>query len=461
MWFADSEIAELIIKYERDENTLFELFEYEEIISFYIDNYNTKQADKVLSQALIFYPNEPSLVVFKIEIFIVEDKLAQAEEILLKALQSQGANVADLLVAKSYILSQRNEHKKAIETLLHTTESLIFSKDKVKKAMVYSFMGREFLFQNDYFNAVLCYRKAFNYCPDDYSYMERIISCYTISAETEKAVAFLEEVLQDHPLNEVAWFELGKIYTQNEETYSKALECFDFAIASDETFSGAYYHKARLFQKMKKYVQAIQDYKIILTLEDPSPLVLLNIGECYKALKDYKWAEFYIKKSIYEDPQFGQAWLSLAELNIILDDKNYVNLCLNKIISCDENYHHWVKFAEISLSYLQDTDLAISGFKHCFDLGCNNIQVLEQYAAILSQKNTPKEAFEMIQKYQENFDLNKEYPYLAIVFGFKAQKQEEIKIFLNQISGGDYLYQNYSQKYPEIFSSDFVKKHTK
>ena len=67
--------------------------------------------------------------------------------------------------------------------------------------------------------------------------------------------------------------------------YKKALAAFDFAIISDDTFVGAYLEKGKVLEKIKRYDEAIENYKITLKLDDPTSFALLRIGNCYEKLE--------------------------------------------------------------------------------------------------------------------------------------------------------------------------------
>jgi tetratricopeptide repeat-containing domain protein len=58
---------------------------------------------------------------------------------------------------------------------------------------------------------------------------------------------------------------------------------------------------------------AIENYKITLSLDDPSSFAYLRIGNCYEKLGDKVMAEQYYFKAVHEDPQSSKAWLALVD----------------------------------------------------------------------------------------------------------------------------------------------------
>ena len=99
-------------------------------------------------------------------------------------------------------------------------------------------------------------KKYFKKClaqdPEDYFSLQQLLHCFDFLKEDEQAIAFLTEFLDENPYCEVAWHSLGKQYmVQN--NLQEALRAFDFAIISDDTFTGAYFEKGKVLELLKDY----------------------------------------------------------------------------------------------------------------------------------------------------------------------------------------------------------------
>ena len=165
----------------------------------------------------------------------------------------------------------------------------------------------------------------------------------------------------------MAWHSLGRQYmVQN--NYQEALKAFDFAIISDDTFTGAYFEKGKVLERLKEYKLAIENYKITLSLDDPSSFAYLRIGNCYEKLGDKVMAEQYYFKAVHEDPQSSKAWLALVDHYARENDyekaEKYVNqVLLNEgdnpsfLRRCAEIYEHVGRTEEARQIYSQAMEL--------------------------------------------------------------------------------------------------------
>ena len=62
------------------------------------------------------------------------------------------------------------------------------------------------------------------------------------------------------------------------------ISAFDFAIISDDTFTGAYIEKGKILEKIGKLNSAIENYHIAAKINDPSAYVYHRICILFKKL---------------------------------------------------------------------------------------------------------------------------------------------------------------------------------
>ena len=170
----------------------------------------------------------------------------------------------------------------------------------------------EYLFLDNYEDAKLHFMKCIDLDLEDYSSLYNIIYCFEFLDQTEKAIEYLTWYLDQNPYCEVAWHQLGKQYLEINKL-EKALTAFDFAIISDDTFIGAYFEKAKVLEKLGRYNESIDQYKLSIAIEGPTAFSYLKIGFCYSKLNNNDEFLKYLFKSVKEDPAFDRGWIEIAK----------------------------------------------------------------------------------------------------------------------------------------------------
>ena len=112
--------------------------------------------------------------------------------------------------------------------------------------------------------------------------------------ENIEAINTLNDLLEINPYSEVAWHQLGKVYVKINKQ-EEALSAFEFAIISDDCFTGAYIEKGKLLEKMGRINEAIDNYEFSLNFNDPNAFVNHRIGLCHLKLGNDKLAVRYFK----------------------------------------------------------------------------------------------------------------------------------------------------------------------
>jgi tetratricopeptide (TPR) repeat protein len=339
----------------------FDSNEFENIISYYLENGKINFAKKAIKLGLEQHPDSSNLALFDIEILIFENKLDNAEKLLEALILSEPSN-EEVYIQKANIYSKKKLHQKAILCL---NKILDFNPDN---AEVYSLIGMEYLFMEDFENAKFNFIKCLNYDDSDYSALYNIVYCFEILEQNNKAIEYLNTYLNTNPYCEVAWHQLGKQYLFF-KNYAKAISAFDFAIISDEYFIGAYIEKGRALEKINKYNEAIENYKLIIALKDESSYPLLRMGICYNKISNYKKAIQNLNDCIQVDPQLNKAWYLLAEIYYKNQKYDSAILSIKKALEINsEKEDYWKLYAKINigLKLYEEADI---GFQKVIELG--------------------------------------------------------------------------------------------
>lgn len=342
----------------------FDSNEFENIIHHYLENGKIALAKKAIKMGLEQHPTSVNLKLFKTEIYILEDKLEDADKLLDELYEIEPTN-EEIYIQKAGVLSKRDEHQKAIQTLLIAMD---LTDDDEDIADLNALIGMEYLFLDQFENARDYFIKCLELDNDDYSALYNIIYCFDFLDQNQEAITFLNQYLDHNPYSEVAWHQLGKQYFTTKE-YKKALAAFDFAIISDDNFVGAYLEKGKVLEKQRQYEEAIENYKITLALDEPTSFALLRIGHCYEKMGMDDLAVQYFYKTVHEDPLLDKGWIAITKF--YNKKRNYQKALyyINKAINIDgDNVVYWKLYAQINhrLNFLEEAE---RGYKKTLDLG--------------------------------------------------------------------------------------------
>lgn len=366
-FFSDS-----ILKFESmiksNQFLFFDTDEFESIIIYYLESGNSSMANKAIKMAIDQYPNNTSILLLKVETLIFENKIEEAEKII-NILFEIDKNNSEIIIQKSRILSKRKKHSDSINLLKKINKDCEFYSD----ALI--MIGKEYLFIDDFENAKEKFKEYIKDFQLDYAVLNNLLYCFDALGNTDNTVNYLNDFLELNPYCEVAWHQLGKQYVKK-ELYKEALTAFDFAIISDDSFVGAYLEMGKVLEKLNKINQAIEQYEIVIKIDEPNPFALYRIACCHNKLGNFELAISYFNKTVIEDPVHDSAWMSLA--SNYYKQKDYIEAKnhLIKAIEIDsENIKYWELYCKINLDLNNLEEVEIS-FKEILSLEDFNLSTL-------------------------------------------------------------------------------------
>ncbi|EDP71878.1 TPR repeat containing protein [Flavobacteriales bacterium ALC-1] len=350
------------------------------------------------------HPTSINLRLFQVEILVIENKFTEADDILDMLHDLEPTN-EEVFIQKANVLSKQDEHQKAIDTLLI---AIGMSNTPENDADLYALVGMEYLFLDQFDNAIVYFKKCLETDTTDYSALHNVIYCYDFLNKNEEAIEYLNGFLDKNPYCEVAWHQLGRQYFTIKE-YEKANAAFDFAIISDDTFVGAYIEKGKVLEKLKKYEEAIENYKITLALDDPTSFALLRMGFCYDKLGQEDLAIQFLKKTIDEDPLLDRGWIAITKFYMKRLNFQKALYYINKAVSIDgDNVVYWKLYATVNkrLNFLEEAE---RGYKRTLELGNYELETWLERSDILTALGEFEAAsFNLIQAlefYPENAEI--------------------------------------------------------
>ena len=424
----------------------FDSIEFEKIIHHYLEIGKIPLAKKAIKLGLDQHPSSINLKLFYVEILIFENKLSQAEKLLNNLFRLEPNN-EELFIQKANIYSKRDNHIEAIRIF---GEALKLSEESSE---LHSLIGMEYLFLDNYTKAKFHFMKCIELDLEDYSSLYNIIYCFDFLGENKEAIQYLTWYLDQNPYCEVAWHQLGKLYVDNSEL-EKALTAYEFAIISDDTFIGAYLEKAKVLEKLGRFTESIEQYKISIAIEGASAITFLKIGCCYDKLNKNDKALKYFFKSVKEDPAFDKAWIEISKFYFRKKDNLKALFYVNKAINIDEhNPQFWLYYSRInkSLNYYNEAN---KGLKRAIEFGDNSAETFIEIADILIHLKQYETAKLNLIKALKIYPENEEIEYRICGVFFKLNNSQ--KGFLHLLKA---LHKNYEnifileELFPEVYNN--------
>ncbi len=428
----------------------FDSDEFESIIHHYLENGKIAKAKKAISLGLSQHPSSVNLKLLKVEVLVFEDRLDKADDLLAQLHAIEPEN-EEIYIQKANILSKQNDHNKAIELLniaLNYTDDL---------ADVYSLIGMEYLFMDDFENAKINFMRCLESDHEDYSALYNVIYCFDFLDQHEEAIEYLNMFLDKNPYCEVAWHQVGKQYFDLKE-YEKALAAFDFAIISDEYFIGAYLEKGKVLEKLQRYNEAIENYRITLELDDPTSFALLRIGKCFEKLGHDDLAIQHYSKTVHEDPLLDKGWIAITDF--YMRKRNYQKALyyINKAINIDgENVLYWKRYAKINnrLAFFEEAE---RGYRKALELGNYELDTWLNRSDILRFLGEPNAAIQNLHQAIEFYPENAEVQYRLAGLYYENQNLEKGEHHIRKALELDYEYHIVLEElFEKVFNLSLVR----
>ncbi|GAA0742571.1 MULTISPECIES: tetratricopeptide repeat protein [Flavobacteriaceae] len=432
----------------------FDSNEFENIIQHYLEIGKIALAKKAIKLGLEQHPTSVNLKLFQVEIYVIENKLEHADKILDELYEIEPSN-EEIYVQKANVLSKRDEHEMAINTL---KIALKLSNNDEDDSDLYALIGMEYLFLDKFEEAKEYFIKCLELDMHDYSALYNIIYCFDFLDQNEEAINFLTQYLDSNPYCEVAWHQLGKQYFAIKD-YKKALAAFDFAIISDDTFVGAYLEKGKVLEKQQQYNNAIENYKITLALDEPTSFALLRIGHCYEKLGNDDLAVQYFYKTVHEDPLLDKGWIAITKFYNKKRNFQKALYYINKAINIDcENVIYWKLYAQINhqLNFLEEAE---RGYKKTLELGNYELQTwLSRSDILISLGEFEASIYNLIQA-AEFYPETPEIEFRLAGLYFTLHESEKAHYHLkNGLLLDDEFYYILEELFPKVYNKISVKE---
>ena len=420
----------------------FDALEFENIIHHYIDFAQFNLAKKAIKMGMEQHPQNVELMLLKSEILLMDEDYKKAED-MLNIIEKISPEHEEIFLQRSNISSKKKDHLKAIEFLKKALEVTN------EPSEIWNLLGMEYLFLEDYIKAKDFFYKCVKENSHDYQSLYNLLYCYEQLGEDIEAINTLNNLLEINPYSEVAWHQLGKIYIKINKL-EEALSAFEFAIISDDCFTGAYIEKGNLLEQMGRLNEAIDNFEFSLNFTDPSAFVNHKIGVCHLKLGNDKLAIRYFEESIKLEPNHEKSWLAL--IDFLIDTKDFLKAqyYVNKALqSNSDNTDLWKKSALIhfELNYYEETAV---GCETAISLGNHDIQNWTMWMDSLMLVNDWQSALKTGEQALQYHKKNAPILYRIAGCKFRLGDQNEAQLIFNQIKNEIKIPRNINHLFPEL-----------
>ena len=309
--FHDKEsIRELLNLYENirtGKNSAFiEEEAFEKIIDYFDDQEEMNKAMEAADIAIEYFPFSASLLFKKADLLLATRHYREALDILEKA-ELFDANDINLYILKTdaYLALDKQEMAVAI---LEEAINHFEGEEKIELLFELADVYDDYEEFDKVFDCLLLILKEE---PTNEEALYKICFWTDFTGRNEESIRLHSKIIDLHPYNELAWFNLGAAY-QGLKLYEKAIDAYQYALVIDEKFDYAYRNIGDAYIRLRKYKEAIEALEKVLELSKPEEVIYEAIGHCYDRMRNYAQARFHYRKASHLNPDDSKLFYKIA-----------------------------------------------------------------------------------------------------------------------------------------------------
>ncbi len=289
------QLKELLKQYENLRygrlNSFLEEEAFGKIIDYYQEKEDLAKAMEASDLGTEQYPYSSSLLLKKADILLARRKYAEALEVLDQAALLDSNDIT-LYILKTDACLALDQQEKAVE-LLNQALDLFTGADRIELLFELADVYDDYEDCDKVFD---CLRMILEEDPNNEESLYKICFWTDFTGRNEESIRLHQEIIDDFPYNELAWFNLAAAY-QGIKLYEKAIDAYQYAITIDEKFDYAYRNMGDAYIRLRKYREAIEVLERVNELSKPEDVIFEAIGYCYDRLKNFANARFYYRKA--------------------------------------------------------------------------------------------------------------------------------------------------------------------
>lgn len=309
-YFDKESINELLKSYENLRTGKTSIFldeeDFERIIEYFDDQEELPKAMEAADIAIGYYPYSAALLFRKADLLIATRKYYQALDALKRAELLDAADI-NLYILKTDAYLALDMHEKAVAVL---EEAVVHFEGEERVELLFELSD----VYDDYeeFDKVYdCLLLILKEEPTNEEALYKICFWTDFTGRNEESIRLYMNIIDQHPYNELAWFNLGAAY-QGLKLYEKAIDAYEYALVIDEKFDYAYRNIGDAYIRLRKYKEAIEALEKVLEISKPEEVIYEAIGHCYDRLHNYAQARFHYRKASHLNPEDSKLFYKMA-----------------------------------------------------------------------------------------------------------------------------------------------------
>lgn len=393
-------LLDLVAEYEslteRETAPFLDAKAYEQLIDFYEEEDQLDRALEVVEHATAHHPFSVDFYLKKAHLLIVDERPEQALSVLDRATAFAPLEPeVTLLRAEAFIhLNQLDIAGGILDSLKPEAEGELLSDILFVESMIYH---HQELYEMAYFSL----RESLRVFPSNQDALERIWSSIDMCKRYEEAIDLFESILEVDAYSTLAWYYLGHAHSY-QGNYAQAIECYEYAYLTDETFEAGCRECAELCLQLKLYRKALRYYEELMENFDPDSEVLQNIGLCHQNLEQYRIARTFYTQALNYDPLDDEVLFHIGECFAKEENWERAIRYFQKAIDIEDSREEY--FGSLATAYgnVRDMESACHYFEKAIEVAPEESRYWIEYACFLVSEEHGGEALEVIEEAEEN-----------------------------------------------------------
>lgn len=361
------------------------------VAELYYELGHLKQAQALMDELLLLYPDEGGLTVFAAEMMIDDDQEDEAIELLLDIKSKDEAYLqAQLLLADLYQMQDLDEvaEQRLLSALKHAPDEVIVSFG----------LGEFYLDRGDYMKSIPHLKKALYQREElpGISVELKLAEAYSATGEFEEALIHYQVGIKDS-MTADALFGFGFTAYQAGDMVL-AIEQLEALKSLDSDYTSLYPYLAKSYESENRLDEALEALRDGMTADEFNDQLHLLAGKIYFKQQNIEEAEHHLRQALALNPSNMEALQTLAAF--LKHDEQFeelLELCTHaRSYGEEDSMLDW--YEAFALRSTDQYEKALPLYRDALNAYIDDADFLEEYAQFLLEYGLREEAMTYFRK---------------------------------------------------------------